>query len=46
MKRNTVTMFKYIGAAACIMFLGPHLLKSMTGEWLLLVSIYLLVCTC
>ena len=32
MKRNTVTMLKYIAAAAAIMFLGPSLLKTMVGE--------------
>ncbi|XP_067943825.1 putative polypeptide N-acetylgalactosaminyltransferase 10 [Watersipora subatra] len=32
MKRNTVTMLKYIGGAACILFFGPHLLKSIVGK--------------
>ena len=33
MRRNTATLLKYMAVAACVLFIGPHLLKSLAGEF-------------
>lgn len=33
MKRNTVTLLKYVAAAACILILGPGIIRTFLGEF-------------